>query len=103
MVGHDDRINPKLRRYFCVFGIQDAFQNHLAAPFFHQGLNLLPIERLVKLLGGPGAERGGVGDAADMSHDIAKAAALGAEHLKAPAPFSGQIGYGLGGEFRWGR
>ena len=34
-----------------------------------------------------------------MAYDISKAAALGAEHFKAPTPFCYQVGDGFWGQF----
>ena len=50
-----------------------------------------PVEGGVERLGCPGGERAGIGHALGMAHDIAEEAALGLQHLEAPADLGGEV------------
>ena len=53
MVGHNDGIRADLCGHFCIFGIQNAFDDHRAVPHFAELFNAFPIKALIKGLRRP--------------------------------------------------
>ncbi len=76
---------PESHRQLGVLHVLDALEDQLAAPALLDPLHVVPVQRRVELLARPLRQRTHVVDALHMAHDVAEAAALGAQHAQAPA------------------
>ena len=74
-----------------IFRLHDALDDQLAAPVALDFGHIVPAQRRVELLGGPGGERADIADAAGVADDVAEGAALRTQHTQAPARLGGQV------------
>src|SRR5690606_37247099 len=102
MVRHDDCVSARFRRHPCVFRVENALEDKLAAPLFLDPGKVVPVELRVELFGSPGGEGGKVGNVLGVAGDVAERAALGAHHAKAPARTGCHLPDMLRREFRRG-
>src|SRR5262249_47495622 len=104
VVGDDDRVGAGLSGELRIYGIEYALEDELAAPAVFEALHVVPIERRVELLGGPGRERAHVRHALDVTDDVAEGSALGAQHAQPPARPHGDVeNVGQGHPWRCGQ
>ena len=99
VVRHHNRICPDIAGFQGITRINDAFDDQRPVPHLAKLANAVPVERLVKGLRCPGAERGGVFDAFGMAHDIPEEPSLGLQHAKTPLNLGHHVGNRRGGEF----
>src|SRR5262249_48154092 len=74
-----------------ILDIEDALEDQLAAPALLDAFDVVPIEGGVELLGGPSRQLTRVLDALGVTDNVAKGAALGAEHAQPPARLAGDV------------
>ena len=91
MVGDDDRIGAGVGGHAGVVGVEDAFQDQLAAPLIADAFDLFPIELRVELFVGPGGQAAEIAHAFRVSHDVAEGAAGGGEHAQGPLRFQHHV------------
>jgi hypothetical protein len=90
-----------LQRPLCIFRVQDAFQDQLAAPAILDPLDVVPTELRIKLLGNPQRDRAHVVGPRRMSHDIAEGPSAGPKHAEAPSRFRRDV-ENIGKRELWG-
>ena len=91
VVAHHDGVGAGGHGQARVFGIDNAFEDQLAAPaLLHPG-NVSPGQARVELAGGPVRERAHVFHALHMADDITELPALGTQHFPAPGRLGGEV------------
>src|SRR5436309_13112581 len=75
----------------CVFGVEDAFKDQLAAPEILHPLDVLPAERRVELAGDPLRKRGQAAGVRDAAFEVAERLAFSPQHVQRPGWFSKHV------------
>ncbi len=87
MVGDDDRVGAARGGDLRVLGVEDAFQDQLAAPPVLHPLDVLPAERGVELAGDPLRKRGQAAGVRDAAFEIAERLAFSPQDIQCPGWF----------------
>src|SRR6267378_4311817 len=91
MVGDHDRVGAARGGDLRVLGVEDAFQDQLAAPPVLHPLDVLPAERGVELAGDPLRKRGQAAGVRDAAFEIAERLAFSPQDIQCPGWFCQHI------------